>query len=562
MSPIQPLTLAFRSPALEHEFLQETLQRRRQQGRIAMIVGTLIYLAIGFLDQWLFSPEYALQVWVVRLTALCVPATVFVLSFTQWFDRLGSLLLAAVGLAAGVGLITMQTMMPVEHSALFYPSLVLATFYTYNFIGTRFIYALVVDVTVLIAYNVVFGIILDYPLHLMVNHDLFIISANLIGGFAGYWSEWQRRVLFLRDRELRQANAAKDRFFSIIAHDLRGPINSLALFYNDIVKAPADFTQEILALTRTTTNNISTLLEQLLVWAHSQRGEISFRPEPLALRPLLAEQRQLHAAQADAKGVTLLLDEVPEAWVLADRAMLQTILRNLIGNALKYTDQGGEVRLGATRQAGGYEVRIEDSGTGMDEDTRSTLFRLDQKPVSQPGTRNEEGSGLGLILCREFVERNGGTIGVESREGRGSSFHFTLLEAVGAAGVEHVPPPPPRPLRILLAEDQPLIRETMAQLLRRLGHEVSLAADGKEAVALAAAQRHDLILMDIDMPQLNGIEATRRLRAQGYDGRIAAWTSHLRSELEEGEGDITFDGYLDKHLSDEALESALQRLVL
>jgi len=151
---------------------------------------------------------------------------------------------------------------------------------------------------------------------------------------------------------------------------------------------------------------------------------------------------------------------------------------------------------------------------------------------------------------------------VESREGRGSSFHFTLLEAVGAAGVEHVPPPPPRPLRILLAEDQPLIRETMAQLLRRLGHEVSLAADGKEAVALAAAQRHDLILMDIDMPHLNGIEATRRLRAQGYDGRIAAWTSHLRSELEEGEGDITFDGYLDKHLNDDALESALQRLVL
>jgi signal transduction histidine kinase len=489
-----------------------------------------------------------------------VPAIVFVLSFTRWFERWAPLLLAAVGLAAGVGLITMQTMMPVEHSALLYPALVLATFYTYNFIGTRFIYALVVDVTVLIAYNAVFGLILDYPMYLMVNHDLIIISANLIGGFAGYWSEWQRRVLFLRDRELRQANAAKDRFFSIIAHDLRGPINSLALFYNDIVKGPADFTEEILALTRTTTNNISTLLEQLLVWARSQRGEIEFRPEALPLRTLLAEQLRLHAAQADTKGVALLLDEVPEARVFADRDMLQTILRNLVGNALKYTDRGGEVRLGAMRQTDGLEVRIEDSGTGINEATRATLFRLDQKPISQPGTRNEQGSGLGLILCREFVERNGGTIWVESDEGQGASFHFTLREATDAIEGGQLTPPPQRSLRILVADDQPLIRKTMAQLLRRLGHEVSFAADGKEAVEMAVTQRFDLILMDIDMPHLNGIEATRRLRAQGYDGRIAAWSSHMRSELEESDADITFDGYLDKHLSDDALDSALQRL--
>lgn len=202
MPAVHPFTLTFQDRDLEGAFLHAMVSRMRHQGRVAIIVGTIIYLALGILDVWLIWPEYAEQVWSARITALCVPAVVFVVSYTESFVRLGGVLLAAVGFAAGVGLITMQTMMPVDRSALFYPALILATFYTYNFIGTRFIYALIVDMTLLISYNSVFGALLDYPLRLMANHDFFIISANLIGGFAGYLSERQRRFLFLREREL------------------------------------------------------------------------------------------------------------------------------------------------------------------------------------------------------------------------------------------------------------------------------------------------------------------------------------------------------------------------
>ncbi len=202
MASVHPFTLSFEDRELESSFQQTMVARMRLQGRLAIIVGTLIYLALGMLDAWLIPPAYADAVWQARLTALCVPALVFVVSFSPGFSRLCSVMLASVGLAAGVGLIAMQTMMTVEASALYYPALILATFYTYNFIGTRFIHALVVDITLLVAYNMVFGVYLDYPLHLMINHDLFIVSANLIGGSAGYLTERQRRMLFLREQEL------------------------------------------------------------------------------------------------------------------------------------------------------------------------------------------------------------------------------------------------------------------------------------------------------------------------------------------------------------------------
>lgn len=199
---MHPLTLGFRDRGLEGNYLAASLGRERIQGRTAMIVGTLVYLLYGLLDPWVVPESHRALIWTIRLTALTVPLTVYLLSYTPLFVRYRHLLLASVGLAAGVGLITMLATLSVKSAANFYPGLVLATFYTYNFIGTRFIYALCVDLSLLLAYNIIFGGFQHYPAWVLASHDFFIISANLIGGIAGYLSEWQRRLLFLREREL------------------------------------------------------------------------------------------------------------------------------------------------------------------------------------------------------------------------------------------------------------------------------------------------------------------------------------------------------------------------
>ena len=196
------LTLRFNDAALERAFLNATMARTRLQGQFACLVGMFVYLLHGVLDQWFVAPDQVAQVWLARGSALCVPTLVLLVSLTRWFDRHAHLLLALVGMAAGVGIIAMQLNLPLQSAPYYYPMMVVVTFYTYNFVGTRFIYALCVDVLMLIAYNLLFGGVAGYPLHIMIGHDFFIVSANLIGGSAGYLAERQRRLLFLREQEL------------------------------------------------------------------------------------------------------------------------------------------------------------------------------------------------------------------------------------------------------------------------------------------------------------------------------------------------------------------------
>ncbi len=364
-----------------------------------------------------------------------------------------------------------------------------------------------------------------------------------------------------RTMELREANAAKDKFFSIIAHDLRGPLSSLSLFYNDIIKSPKDFTDEILMLTRDTTNNTRDLLEQLLTWARSQRGEIDYNPRPTDLRLLLAEIEDFFSAQARAKDIQLQMNVDAPCWVYADRAMVHTVLRNLIGNALKYTKAGGLVGFNLIKMDNAYQLRITDSGIGMSDQALQQLFQPDTKPQSVPGTLNETGTGLGLILCNEFVQRNGGTLGAESEPGKGSTFWFTLPRTNPVASADSpVAIPAHRPLHILIADDKAISRETSARFLHELDHTVSFASNGIEAVTLANKNDFDLILMDINMPLLNGIEATRQIRTNDRHPPIIAFSSYFKSEIEQLAGDVKFDGYVNKPLSRESIVMEIERL--
>jgi len=237
------------------------------------------------------------------------------------------------------------------------------------------------------------------------------------------------RLVKERTRELSVANATKDRFFSIIAHDLRGPIGTLSVLFTDAVGDDGKIDRPLLESIRTTTKNSYHLLEDLLTWARSQRDEIEFRPVAFSLEEALREIAPLFETQAVRKKIRFSIADVRARSILADRYMVSLILRNLISNALKFTPSGGSVRV-EIKDLGNYqEISVIDSGEGISAERQESIFRIDSRSASTPGTDQEIGSGLGLILCAEFVRRNGGHIGVESETGKGSRFFFTLPSA-------------------------------------------------------------------------------------------------------------------------------------
>lgn len=231
------------------------------------------------------------------------------------------------------------------------------------------------------------------------------------------------------EKHLQEVNATKDKFFSIISHDLRNPFASIVSFsrilQRDLNQLDEGELRELLSELDKSILKINNLLENLLQWSRSQTGRIKYMPEYLALYDLVMENVNLFAAKAKGKGVLMSVGVSPDTVVFADLNMTNTVLRNLISNALKYSESGTTVDISAIVSGGECNVVIKDQGVGMTADQLDGIW--DPQAVKTTyGTGDEKGSGLGLILCKEFVEKNKGRISVESTPGLGSSFSFTL----------------------------------------------------------------------------------------------------------------------------------------
>jgi signal transduction histidine kinase len=229
--------------------------------------------------------------------------------------------------------------------------------------------------------------------------------------------------------ELVDLNATKDKFFSIISHDLKGPLNSLTSFSGLLINHTDSLSKdEIKMLAKDldkSLKNLFALLENLLEWSRSQTGNIEFKPELFDLAVLLRQNKELLETQAQNKQITLVQPQVEHLSVNAHKHSVNTVVRNLVSNAIKFTPQGGTIRLELRQSQNEVTVSIADTGVGMSPEVTQKLFRIDTKHTTK-GTADEKGTGLGLILCKEFIEKNGGKIWVESTPGKGSVFHFTL----------------------------------------------------------------------------------------------------------------------------------------
>ncbi len=231
---------------------------------------------------------------------------------------------------------------------------------------------------------------------------------------------------------LREANATKDRFFSIIAHDLKGPFNSL-LGYTDVLmnywdSYPDEKRKEFVKTIHQQSDRLFRMLENLLEWSRMQLGKIKRRPVMINLSQLGNSELMFLKPQAEKKKITLKTDIPEDAQAFGDGNMLSTVIRNLLSNAIKFTHPEGEIRISARPEGDLMQISVSDNGVGIAEDNIAKLFRID-KHFSTYGTNKEAGTGLGLILCKDFVEKNGGRLWVESELGQGSHFKLTIPRA-------------------------------------------------------------------------------------------------------------------------------------
>ncbi len=232
-----------------------------------------------------------------------------------------------------------------------------------------------------------------------------------------------------KNAQLRELNASKDRFFSIISHDLKNPFSVLLGFAEllalNIDRYDKDRIKNIAQRLFSSAERLYALLENLLTWSKIQRGLMDCVPKPLQLHELAVENVDLLLPQAEKKLISLRNEISEHAIAYADESMVNTIFRNLISNAIKFTSAGGSVTISSSSRDGLVEVVVSDTGVGIPAEMMPRLLKLDAQ-YTHIGTAGEEGTGLGLILCRDLVEQNGGTIWVESKPGKGATFHFTL----------------------------------------------------------------------------------------------------------------------------------------
>jgi len=342
----------------------------------------------------------------------------------------------------------------------------------------------------------------------------------------------------------------------------------------------------MLETVRTSGDALLTILNDILDFSKIESGHIEFELQPFELRSCIEEALELLAPRAAEKGLALVCrfgDEVP-ASVLGDVMRLRQIFVNLLSNAIKFTSEGevgvtvAATPIGEGRHA--LRIAVRDTGIGIPSDRLDRLFQSFSQ-VDASTTRRFGGTGLGLAISKRLAELMGGTIHVESEPGVGSTFYVNLVfqDATEEKEAEHAPEARTRilrrrgpsievgmaerlPLRILLAEDNPVNQKVALLMLQRMGYRADLVGNGLDALEATSRQSYDVILMDMQMPELDGVEATRRIRARtGHAGgpHIIALTANAMAEDRAACLAAGMDDFLSKPLTPSQLAAALER---
>jgi len=334
--------------------------------------------------------------------------------------------------------------------------------------------------------------------------------------------------------------------------------------------------REQLTLVQKSAHTLLHIINDILDISKIEAGRLTIEAIPFHLRNQLAESLKIQKPRASEKGLSFSADVAPDVpdHVVGDWARLQQILTNLVGNAIKFTEQGGiTVRLSVDAQAQGSALlrfAVTDTGIGIPPERQKAIF----DPFTQADgstTRRFGGTGLGLTISKTLAEMMNGRIWVESEAGRGSTFSFTAR--VGVAEVASKPKTermpvitlPERPLRILVTDDVAMNQLVATRLLEKQGHQVKVASSGREALAALEREVFDVALLDLEMSDIDGFEATSVIRERekktGRHLPIVATTAHAMAGVRERCLSAGMDGYLSKPLDALAMAAEIRRVV-
>lgn len=390
---------------------------------------------------------------------------------------------------------------------------------------------------------------------------------------------YEKEVERARDAAERM-NRAKDEFLANISHELRTPITAI-LGFSELLQGTdlSEQQQQYLGTMIASSETLVALVDDLLDLARIEAGKVYLEREEFSLRKLIGEIADSQKPAAKAKNlafVTRVATEVPDR-LMGDPLRLKQILLNLTVNAIKFSEVG-EISL-CVVSAGGrpstplLRFDVADTGIGIRAEDVAEIFQ----PFSQldpSSTRKFGGAGLGLAICRKLLEIMGGEISVDSREGVGSTFHIHLPFEVPESSTEakeHTPsdqvdPSAGTPLRVLLVEDHEVSRYFFTEVLKRCGHHIDLAANGAEALGMLQRCSYDLVLMDVQMPVMDGLEAIGRIRekeqAEGGHLPVIALTAHAREEDRINILGKGFDGYVSKPMKVKELLDEVTRCLV
>ncbi len=369
------------------------------------------------------------------------------------------------------------------------------------------------------------------------------------------------------EEALREADRKKDEFIALLAHELRNPLAPLrnGLQVMRLAVSDAAAVSQARAMMDRQLTHLVRLVDDLLDLSRISRNKMELRKGRVLLADVVASAVETARPAIEAGGHRLTVSVPPEPIFLdADLTRLAQVFSNLLTNSAKYTPRGGDVWLNAWRPDGEVFVSVRDTGLGIPAEAMPHIFDMFAQ-VDRSIERSTGGLGIGLALVKGLVEMHGGTVTAES-EGEGKGSAFTVRFPLPGERVSPEPVPPEaerRPAgparRVLVVDDNPDSANSMAMMLRLLGHDVSTAHDGIEAVEAAGRSRPEVILMDVGMPRLNGLDATRRIRVRpwGKAIRIIALTGWGQEGDKERSAEVGCDGHLVKPVNLPDLEKAL-----